>query len=542
MVGITEIAGGEPWPSGRRSVTRMQARGDKGNAVGGSETKVRRRYLMVPIASLLVLALLYQFALRPAEAAFIILEVNPAVELGVDRRGLVVSAQGLDESGKALLAAVGWTSVRQRPFREVLADLTDRLVAENQVAAGGRVVVTVRAVTGAPAVQDISTQAREAVGNQLEAAGVQATTIGTVVNNTLFQAAAKLGFSPADYYELAKLSLSEEALLKVLTLSEELDIARPVFVDEMDTIAEAMADLKKVGLTQEQALGVMRAALAADPALEETSTMVAGVIDLWEGRVPLEQALAILALQQDPILQLESGAFLEEVTTLMAALADLYEAGISGGDVLALVRAVVMADPSLEESSTMVAGVIDLVEAGVTLEQVLALLALRHDTGLQLESGAFLEEVTTLMDALADLYEAGISGDVALALIRAAAGADPALREVDGVVDAAIELVEAGTAPAEVAAMVLQAIVGDPSMPGLEELLGLAADDEGKGEDLAGDEENDGGDDRDGPAPDADEDEDEDPDDTGADDPDDDNAGRGDPPAEDRKQPGWRPG
>jgi hypothetical protein len=541
MVGNPDIAGGEFALAGRRPATLVHAYGARNRLAGDGKTKARRRYLL-PVVSLLVLALVSQFALQPVEAAFVTLEVNPSVEIGVDRRGLVVSAQGLDEAGKALLAAVRWTSLRQRPFDEVLASLTDRLIAENRVAPGGRVVVTVRAVSGEPAVQDISAQARKTVDRVLANAGVQAATVGTVVSNELYQAAARLKFSPADYYELAALGLKDATVVKVLALAGELGIDTQVFIDEMDTVAGALADLKAAGFTEEQALQAVRAALAADPTLEESSTIVAGVIDLYEDGVPLEQVMAILALQHDLALKLEPGVFLEEVTTLMAALADLYEANITGEAALALMRAAIVADPTLEESSTIVAGVIDLYEDGVPLEQVMAVLALQHDLALKLDDGAFLEEVTTLLAALADLYEANVTGETALALIRAAAGADPALQDIEEVIDAAIELVEAGETPAGAVAKVMQAVAADPSMQKLEELLGLDDDDEGKEEDPAG-EGDDDGDDQDDPAPGEDEDDEDDADEAGADDEDDDDdAGPGGPPAGDRKQPAKRPG
>jgi hypothetical protein len=435
-------------------------------------------------AVLLLLAVGHQVLWRPGPAAaFVIVQVNPSIELGIDREQVVVSARGLDATGVELLAAPARLELRRRPLEEALTMLTDRLVAGQQVVTGGRVVLAVRMVReeAAPGAQPILARAQEVVQRRLAAAGVGAVTAGLVVDSALYQSAARLGFLPADYVELIALDLGRDAVLEVLALGGELGIPRPVFAEKLDTLAASLAGLSEVGVTTSQAIAVLRASARADLSLEASDAIVEGVVDLVAKGVPLEQALGLLALQHDPALRLDGPSFLKEVTTLMEALADLHGAGITADGALALMRAAIVADPTLEESGTIVAAVIDLVQAGVPFEQGLAVLALQHDAVLRLPPEVFRKEATTLLGALVDLSSARITGELALAVIRTAAGADPTLEEFARVVDAVLQLVEGGVAPGSALAKVQQALVTDPTLERFEELLGI------KGEGRPGD-------------------------------------------------------
>jgi len=452
---------------------RGSIRSPSGGMVG---MRTRRLWFAGPAIALLMVAVVYQVALRPVRAAaFVTIQVNPSIELGINRRQAVVSVQGLDDAGKAILATLDLAGRRNRPLEEVLTVFTDRLVAENKIGVGGRVVLTVRAVDEnmLRVVQDISDQARTAVTERLATAGVKAEAVGLVVDKDLYEGAVKLGFLPAAYAELIALDLANESVLYVLALAGELGIDNKVFSEEIDTFAAAIEDLRAAGVPEAQTLAVIRAAVEADPSLDEISTITAGIIDLVEAGVPLEQGMAILAMQTDATLKLDPEVFREEVTTLMAALVDLHESGITGDAALAVIRAAAKADPSLEEISTITAGIIDLVEAGVPLEQGMAILAMQTDATLKLDPEVFREEVTTLMAALVDLHESGITGDAALAVIRAAVEADPALEEIDKVTDAVVKLTEGGLTHDAALTTVKEALAQDPTLEKFEEILGI---------------------------------------------------------------------
>ena len=90
-----------------------------------SALPVRR---LAPVLACLLLLLVgfggYQFYFTPVAA--IRLEINPALELGVNRLGRVVSSQGLNEDGEALAQEV---DVRFLPYEEAL----ERLMADSRV-------------------------------------------------------------------------------------------------------------------------------------------------------------------------------------------------------------------------------------------------------------------------------------------------------------------------------------------------------------------------------------------------------------------------
>jgi hypothetical protein len=330
---------------------------------GGMITVMMNGKLGLAAATVLLVSVLAYPALRPAQAAmFLTMQVNPAIELGLDGRGAVISTTGLDEAGTAALRAV---DVRNHPLAQALAMLTDHLIATGQVAAGARVVIALRSVDAGlvAALPGLAAQAREVAVGRLAEAGIQAQAVGLVVDPELFRAARQLGFLPAAYAGWVTLGISGDTVLEVLTLASELGISARALREESGTLAAAFVDLKEAGLTVADALAVIRAAVGADPSLEESSTIAAAFIDLHEAGVPLEQGLAILALQREAGLERE--AFLEEVATFTDALARLHKAGISGPEAVAILRAAAEADPELEEIDTIVAAMIELTKGGL---------------------------------------------------------------------------------------------------------------------------------------------------------------------------------
>lgn len=337
---------------------------------GGMITVMMRGKLGFAAVAVLLVSVLAYPGLRPAQAAmFVTMQVNPAIELGLDDRGAVISATGLDEAGAAALQGA---DVRGQPLAQALAALTDHLIATGKVATNGQMVIALRAVDPrlADALPGLATQAREVAAGRLAGAGIQAQAVGLVVDSALYQAAQQLGFLPAAYAGWVALGISGETTLSVLALARELGISARTLREESATLAAAFADLKEAGLTAVDALAVIRAAVEADPSLEESSTIAAAFIDLLEAGVPLEQGMAILALQREAGLERET--FLEEVTTLTAALAELHQAGITGPEALAVLLAAAQADPELEEIDTIVEAMIELTKGGLAPAAALA--------------------------------------------------------------------------------------------------------------------------------------------------------------------------
>ncbi|MBS3967768.1 MAG: hypothetical protein KGZ60_10990 [Truepera sp.] len=141
-----------------------------------------------------------------------------------------------------------------------------------------------------------------------------------------------------------------------------LGVTAELFQAEFTTLVWATVDLMEAGLSQAEALEVLRQTIATDPSLREATTIVAAKIDLTEAGLSVAAAQAFLALRADAF-GIDHRIFLQEYSTLAAALIDLVEAGIDEATALALLTEAMGRDPSLEEVTTIVAKFIDQREA-----------------------------------------------------------------------------------------------------------------------------------------------------------------------------------
>lgn len=109
------------------------------------------RFLAVAAAACLVLAIgvwafLQSFAARPGPVlAYVWLDINPSVQLGVDRRLTVRVAEGLNREGENLLLKA---PVQGRRLREALLDLVDAAVAGGYLGSGSENAVLITTVPG----------------------------------------------------------------------------------------------------------------------------------------------------------------------------------------------------------------------------------------------------------------------------------------------------------------------------------------------------------------------------------------------------------
>jgi hypothetical protein len=233
---------------------------------------------------------------------------------------------------------------------------------------------------------------------------------------TLAELAKALGLQPADYAQLVVV-FGESGTKAVIKLQAELHLDKAKFRAEFRSIAAGLIDLVQAGVPKDAAKSFLRSALAADPRLEEVTTMTAGLVDLVEAGLPLDTAkeVARLAIITDPSL--------EEFTTITAAAIDLHQAGATPGEIIALLKlverqveaGVVSRTLLLEEISTIAAAKVDLLEAGIPA--VMALVIIQEAIALDRS----LEELTTITARVIDLKAEGKSISEALVTARAEA-------------------------------------------------------------------------------------------------------------------------
>ena len=161
-----------------------------------------------------------------------------------------------------------------------------------------------------------------------------------------------------DDISLVAVALIEAAVRQLEAEALALGVTAERFQAELSTLVWAAADLMEAGLSQDEALEVLRQAMRTDPSLREATTIVADKIDLKEAGLSAATIQAFLALKSDDF-GIDHRTYLAEYSTLASALIDLVEAGIDEAMALAILKEAMLKDPSLEEVSTIVADVID---------------------------------------------------------------------------------------------------------------------------------------------------------------------------------------
>ena len=127
--------------------------GEVGEEIGFAllrRTALHRRLLLT--ASAAAVLLLMAFALprlsifdEPKVAAYVAIDINPSVEIGVDKHRSVVELQALNPDGERVIEGVEY---RKRPVGEVAADIIRNAEEAQYLRDGGEVFVTSMAAAG----------------------------------------------------------------------------------------------------------------------------------------------------------------------------------------------------------------------------------------------------------------------------------------------------------------------------------------------------------------------------------------------------------
>lgn len=177
-------------------------------------------YLAVASLLVAVFAWLAFASLPPRAVAYVALDINPSVELGIDSSVKIVSARGLNKDGETVLEGA---SILHEPLREGLQQIIDRCIEykyldpnkENLVLA---TVTNVRSENkGVVAAQDVY----EYISKPINDSGVDAELIIARADRETLQKAHHNGITPGRYL------LQREALKKgVLITDEEIQLEK----------------------------------------------------------------------------------------------------------------------------------------------------------------------------------------------------------------------------------------------------------------------------------------------------------------------------
>jgi len=132
----------------------------------------RRLLLTASAAAVLLLA---AFALprlsifdEPKVAAYVAIDINPSVEIGVDKRRSVIELHALNPDGERVIEGVEY---RKRPVGEVTADIIRNAEEAQYLRDGGEVFVTSMAAAGTA--EQFEEQLMQEIGQAVHAAAVQ---------------------------------------------------------------------------------------------------------------------------------------------------------------------------------------------------------------------------------------------------------------------------------------------------------------------------------------------------------------------------------
>ncbi|MEW5954055.1 MAG: anti-sigma factor domain-containing protein [Bacillota bacterium] len=151
-------------------------------------------------ASLLVAVVAWQLwgAMAPRAVAYVSLDLNSSIELGLDRKAVIVSASGLNRQGNDLLADC---PVQNLSLEDGIDQLIDHAVAAGYFKRERNIVLST--VTVAESSKEITGERlSSAIEGSLSKSGVQADVLVEDVDKDFREEAKSLGLSPGRYLVL----------------------------------------------------------------------------------------------------------------------------------------------------------------------------------------------------------------------------------------------------------------------------------------------------------------------------------------------------
>ncbi|MHB8171170.1 MAG: anti-sigma-I factor RsgI family protein [Thermincolia bacterium] len=327
--------------------------------------------IVAPITILALAILVYQFVFAaPQAVAVLTMQVNPALKLVLDVDNQVNKAESLNDDAKAILSQL---DLEGKTASQAIQLLTETAIAKGYMKEDKEIMLALHPIedsSGNKELLALAPEIEKAVMEVLAKSSLKNEVTSIVVSAKLYEEAFADGILPITYADLIEDNVSQETILNLLALREQLGIEETKFIEEWETVSEAFIDLMEAGVAEQVAFDLMKGAIGADKTLDEVSTIVAAMIDLKEAGIDPQKGLDLLKMAGEQGVEQEK--LLEEFTTLVAAKIDLVEAGISPEAADAILKEAIKADSNLEEVTTIVAAFIDLKEDGMAEAEALA--------------------------------------------------------------------------------------------------------------------------------------------------------------------------
>ncbi|MBS3983885.1 MAG: hypothetical protein KGZ41_08820 [Dethiobacter sp.] len=217
---------------------------------------------------LLTLGTYRTFFTAPQAVASLTMQVNPAITMTISAGYKVITANGLDADGQALLAELDLSG---QNVREALRIIADALREGGLLSPERRIIIAVHPVGDRLAATDLaalSGNVRRTIDEYLADHGLSLKVTNSELTAEFTEAAADAGLLPADYVDLVA-AVGSPLAWQILNLYKELSISPVLFREKLDTITEAIIELmEEKGLNKQEALTMIKEAIKADPTLE----------------------------------------------------------------------------------------------------------------------------------------------------------------------------------------------------------------------------------------------------------------------------------
>jgi len=246
----------------------------------------------------------YLKATTPRAAVSLTLQVNPAVTLSLGEQKTVIGVDGLNAQGNPTLAGL---EIKGQEMPEALHLITGALHEVGLLGDERRILVVLHPVgdkVGETELIAMTDTVRQMLSGYLVEHGLAVEVTSVVLTTELADTLRGAGLSPADYTDFV-MAVGSPMTMQILNLQKERGIDPALFKEEFDTIAAALINMTEAGISGDNALAILKGALAADPKLEELATITAAMIDLKEEGLSEKEALTRIqaAIKSDPTLE-----------------------------------------------------------------------------------------------------------------------------------------------------------------------------------------------------------------------------------------------
>lgn len=255
----------------RELLTRVQGKLFEENEKRGNimMKRILNPKILIPLFVVLLVAMASLSSLRLNTAAyFVTLQINPSMEIELDRDARVIETTALNEEARILLSKLDLDNKKiDEAFEEIIKE-ANRL---GYVGLEKQFEVSVRDARNNTAtlnVTEILANIQKTMVETLKNEGLTNNINVVAVTNDQYTTARSLGISPSEYMKLIEYNVSNEAIKNVVDYATA-QMLDDEFEDEFDDVVEAWVDMLKAGISQEQALAVIRLSLTSEKTLDE---------------------------------------------------------------------------------------------------------------------------------------------------------------------------------------------------------------------------------------------------------------------------------